>query len=142
MPLETDSIPDESQLDKPEKTDGPSKQPRLAADQCDFDHAQKMKHVWLSYDENTCKLGTKYHIMPRNRSGKWITTGCMVFGHDKVLAHENSVMHKEALRARADQGLTDCKGEEGMKLTLQLPGKIQIGAIDSNTLHYHDSCSY
>lgn len=125
---ESDSIPDESQLNQPAaeqagETEGPSKRLRLAADhhrRSGFDHTWKKKHIWLSYDEDTgmfCKLCTKYSMMPRNGSGKWITTGCMAFRHDKVLAHENSAMHKEAVRARADEARAAVSG--GVRAALE-----------------------
>ena len=57
-----------------------------------------------------CKLCTKYNMLPRNGTGKWVTVGCTAFRHDKVLGHEQSAMHKEAERAKTDEARAAASG--------------------------------
>ena len=75
-----------------------------------FDHSWVKKHICLLSNGMICKLCTKYNMMPRNGSGKWITAGCTAFRHGKVLAHENSAMHKEAERARSEEARAAVSG--------------------------------
>ena len=56
-----------------------------------------------------CKLCAKYMKVARNGSGKWVVAGCTAFRHDKVLAHEKSLMHKDAERAR-EEHQAECTG--------------------------------
>ena len=57
-----------------------------------------------------CKLCTKYNMMPRNTTVKWVSVGCTAFRHDKVLAHKQSAMHKGAERAKADEARAAASG--------------------------------
>ena len=55
--------------------------------------------------------------MSRNGTGKWVTVGFSAFRHDKVLAHENSAMHKETERAKADEAQAAASG--GIRAALE-----------------------
>jgi hypothetical protein len=62
---ETDSLLDESEPEQP-----PKRPPVVTV------ASWSKKHVWLTYNEESgmfCKLCSKYNMMPRNGTGKWVT---------------------------------------------------------------------
>jgi hypothetical protein len=73
--------------------------------------------MWLTYNEESGMLCSEYNMMPRNGTGKWVTVGCTAFRHDKVLAHENPTMHKEAERAKVDEARAAVSG--GIRAALE-----------------------
>ena len=125
---ETDSVLEPEQLQK---------RPRLAVDhrrRSGFDHSWRKKQMWLTYNEESGMLCSEYNMMPRNGTGKWVTVGCTAFRHDKVLAHENPTMHKEAERAKVDEARAAVSGgiRAALEDTISHERRVVIGDLFSS----------
>lgn len=86
-----------------------------------FDRAWLRKHPWLLFDREKkamfCKLCTKYDKLPRNGTGKWVTSGATSFRHDKLMLHERSRSHRDAKRARVEESRAQATG--GIRAALE-----------------------
>lgn len=64
-----------------------------------------------------CKLCSKYNMLPRNGTGKWVTSGATSFRHDKLLLHQQSRSHRDAKRARVEEAQAEASG--GIRAALE-----------------------
>ena len=77
-------------------------------------------HTWLVHDKEQgmfCTLCKQFNKIPRNRSGVWVSKGCMSFCYDKIKPHEQCASHKEAESDRAAKAASESSG--GIQAALQ-----------------------